>query len=90
MLRSRLTHPLRERRPHRRSTDKPGTGAQAEARELEARLRAQEEAERDLQRVRRAGGPLDRACYTCACGYIFTAEVSTSVACPHCGAGQAW
>jgi len=40
--------------------------------------------------ARRGGGPLDRALYTCACGYAFTAPVSTSVACPHCGTGQAW
>lgn len=42
------------------------------------------------QRVRDAGGPLDRACYTCGCGLWFQAPVSTSVTCPHCGAGQAW
>jgi hypothetical protein len=28
--------------------------------------------------------------YTCSCGYVFEADVTTSVACPHCGAGQAW
>jgi DNA-directed RNA polymerase subunit RPC12/RpoP len=28
--------------------------------------------------------------YTCSCGYVFEADVSTSVACPHCGTGQAW
>ena len=36
------------------------------------------------------GGPLDRASYACHCGYVFTAPVSTTVACPHCGAGQPW
>lgn len=41
-------------------------------------------------RVRQAGGPEDRASYTCGCGYVFEADVSTSVACPHCGASQAW
>jgi rubrerythrin len=41
-------------------------------------------------RVREAGGPDDRACYTCECGYLFLAKVSTTVRCPHCGAGQAW
>ncbi|HEY8584043.1 MAG TPA: hypothetical protein VIL49_13900 [Capillimicrobium sp.] len=41
-------------------------------------------------RVREAGGPEDHAHYTCSCGYVFTAQVSTSVACPHCGTGQAW
>ncbi len=41
-------------------------------------------------RVREAGGPEDRACYTCTCGMVFEAAVSTSVACPHCGGRQAW
>ena len=44
----------------------------------------------DERRARESGGPEDRAMYTCGCGYVFQAEVSTSVACPHCGAGQAW
>ena len=42
------------------------------------------------KRARESGGPEDRAFYTCACGYAFDADVSTSVACPHCGAAQAW
>ena len=44
----------------------------------------------DERRVREAGGPHDRAQYACTCGYVFHADVSTSVACPHCGTGQAW
>ena len=40
--------------------------------------------------ARRAGGPQDRALYQCACGTVFTAAVSTSVGCPHCGTSQAW
>jgi hypothetical protein len=32
----------------------------------------------------------DRAVYTCQCGYVFEAPVSTSVGCPHCGSTQAW
>jgi hypothetical protein len=44
----------------------------------------------DERRMRAAGGPDDRAHYACSCGYAFEANVSTSVACPHCGAGQAW
>ncbi|HVW18576.1 MAG TPA: hypothetical protein VHB30_10045 [Solirubrobacteraceae bacterium] len=48
------------------------------------------EGHRDEQRVRDAGGPIDRAQYVCACGYVFEAAVSTSVSCPHCGAAQAW
>ncbi|GAC1438317.1 MAG: hypothetical protein NVSMB51_14010 [Solirubrobacteraceae bacterium] len=47
---------------------------------------------RDLreQRVRASGGPQDQAHYGCNCGYSFTASVGTGVACPHCGASQAW
>jgi hypothetical protein len=45
---------------------------------------------RDERRLRDAGGPDDRACYTCACGYLFEAHVCTSVTCPHCGGAQAW
>jgi len=43
-----------------------------------------------VQRARLAGGPIDNASYTCACGFVFAASVSTTVACPHCGAAQAW
>lgn len=43
-----------------------------------------------VARVREAGGPLDSACYRCQCGFVFTAKVSTTVSCPHCGTGQAW
>jgi hypothetical protein len=38
----------------------------------------------------RGGGPQDRALYNCGCGYVFTAAVTTSVGCPHCGTVQAW
>jgi len=44
----------------------------------------------EAQRAREAGGPLDRALYSCSCGYVFDAAVSTTVSCPHCGAEQAW
>ena len=43
-----------------------------------------------VQRVREAGGPLDEASYACQCGFVFRAPVSTTVACPHCHAPQAW
>jgi rubrerythrin len=52
-----------------------------------------DDSDRDLsdeRRLRASGGPDDRATYTCTCGYVFEADVSTSVSCPHCGAGQAW
>ena len=48
------------------------------------------DADAAARRVRAAGGPLDRASYTCACGYVFAAAVTTTVACPHCGDAQAW
>ena len=44
----------------------------------------------DERRLRASGGPHDRAQYTCGCGYVWEADVSASVACPHCGASQAW
>jgi hypothetical protein len=47
--------------------------------------------QRPDQRRDRSGGPQqDRALYTCGCGYAFTAAVSTTVGCPHCGTSQAW
>jgi hypothetical protein len=42
------------------------------------------------RRLRDAGGPKDRACYSCGCGYLFEAPVSASVQCPHCHTEQAW
>jgi len=48
------------------------------------------EPDRDVRPVRDSGGPLDRALYSCSCGYVFDAAVSTTVSCPHCGTGQAW
>ena len=42
------------------------------------------------QRVRESGGPQDTAFYRCACGYGFEGDVSTHVACPHCGSDQEW
>jgi len=42
------------------------------------------------RRMRDAGGPDDRACYSCGCGFLFQASVSTSVDCPHCDTVQAW
>jgi hypothetical protein len=41
-------------------------------------------------RAKRSGGPEDRALYNCGCGYVFKADVSTSVGCPQCGTSQAW
>jgi hypothetical protein len=44
----------------------------------------------ELERAQRTPAPEDRALYACGCGFAFTAGVTTSVACPHCGAAQAW
>ena len=38
----------------------------------------------------RVDGPQDAALATCPCGFAWPAAVTTSVACPHCGTGQAW
>jgi hypothetical protein len=47
-------------------------------------------AETPSHRERDAGGPEDRALYHCHCGFVFEANVSTSVGCPQCGSAQAW
>lgn len=44
----------------------------------------------DERRLRDAGGPDDRAVFTCGCGYLFEAPVTASVGCPRCGEQQAW
>jgi hypothetical protein len=41
-------------------------------------------------RRRELGPAQDQATYSCSCGYVFEASVSTSVGCPHCGTAQAW
>jgi rubrerythrin len=69
----------RQHRPAPRREDAESPVEQPVAPELsaEARLRA-------------SGGPDDQAAYQCSCGYVFAADVSTSVSCPHCGTNQAW
>jgi hypothetical protein len=42
------------------------------------------------ERNQRANISEDAALYSCACGYVFKAAVTTSVGCPHCGTDQAW
>jgi hypothetical protein len=41
-------------------------------------------------RNQRANISQDAALYSCGCGYVFKAAVTTSVGCPHCGSDQAW
>jgi hypothetical protein len=38
----------------------------------------------------RVGPPQDRATYNCGCGFVFQADVTTSIGCPHCGCELAW
>lgn len=42
------------------------------------------------ERNQRANISEDAALYSCGCGYVFKAPVTTSVGCPHCGVDQAW
>jgi hypothetical protein len=89
----RLLQPLRDR-DARRSTrrgqhPRAGGGAPRAAAPAE-QPRAHEAYDPLVERARQAGGPVDTALYTCGCGYLFSAAVSTSVSCPHCGTGQAW
>ena len=82
-MRASLPNTLRERRRQRSKRDRRGS-----ARPLVAA--PADNADPAVERVRSAGGPLDEASYACACGFIFRAPVSTTVACPHCRATQAW
>jgi hypothetical protein len=92
-MRPRLLQPRSERRNDRRSRRRHATRVRA-GRPTETPIEAEPELQRPIdpavQRVREAGGPVDRACYSCQCGFLFEAKVSTTVSCPHCGAGQAW
>lgn len=51
---------------------------------------AAEAAVTNAARRQEQGPPHDRALYSCSCGFVFEAPVSTSVGCPHCGDTQAW
>jgi hypothetical protein len=74
---------ITERRPHPRSS-------------LQRRLAGPEHGHAPTrpatasERERSSGGPLDHATYSCSCGYVFQADVCTTVDCPHCGTSQAW
>jgi hypothetical protein len=79
-----------DRRPHifgRPEEGQEQEAASAEGAEPAARIPDEHLAER---RHRASVAPEDTAHYACSCGFQFQASVSTSVRCPHCGAGQAW
>jgi len=96
-MRASLPRTLRERRrsradQHRRAAIGATDAARASA-HLAPRAPTVPPAhavDRAAQRVRDAGGPIDEASYACPCGFVFRAPVSTTVACPHCRATQAW
>ena len=74
-------------RPHRLRT-RPLVGRRAARRETRVELDVVQQAPETRERA--AGGPQDLAAYSCPCGYVFEAAVSTTVGCPHCGDTQAW
>jgi predicted Zn-ribbon and HTH transcriptional regulator len=57
---------------------------------LERRQVSRPDTEAQLRRAREAGQSQDEALYRCRCGFVFRAQVSTSVHCPHCDSTQAW
>ena len=90
-MRARIPYPRLRRRPRRRDGRSPGPHQPAlpdPAPRIEDALPGVADAA--VIRVRRAGGPVDEASYTCACGYVFKAAVSTTVCCPRCQASQPW
>jgi hypothetical protein len=88
-MRPSLLHPLVERHSHRRRPERQAVLAHKHKRAPEP-TPVSEPRDIAVERVRAAGGPLDQASYTCECGYLFAAPVSTTVVCPHCSAEQAW
>jgi hypothetical protein len=94
-LREHLPHPLRESIPRRlreRRHSRWGRRRPAPASNHTVTPSPAVSGPSDLavERVRDAGGPVDKASYSCECGFVFLAPVSTTVTCPHCQAGQAW
>lgn len=90
-MRARLFSTSSERRRPARPRRGPARRKTA-ARALQPPERAPRmpDADVDVERAQHAGGPVDVATYTCGCGYLFVAQVSTTVRCPHCGSSQAW
>jgi hypothetical protein len=72
-----------ERRPHVIDCPAPEAAEVAEATPEAAEHLAE-------RRHRECVACEDSALYSCGCGFQFTAPVTTSVTCPHCGSAQAW
>jgi hypothetical protein len=80
-------------RRRRQSLAAPVEERGADPRLQRARETAVEASSADVPLSRRRqelGRQHDQAQYTCQCGFVFEAPVSTSVGCPHCGGTQAW
>jgi hypothetical protein len=82
----RVRHLDRLTRPPRRGTGHRPAPAVDPVQDLPSAA----DARFDERRHRAAGGPEDAATYSCGCGFVFRADVTASVACPHCGCDQAW
>lgn len=92
-MRAALLKPVGERRRARRAQgERRGRHATPTpltlARAAEARASCPPEAAHGAHAAARCSH--DRASYACHCGYLFDAQVTTTVTCPHCGAAQAW
>jgi hypothetical protein len=85
--------PLRptDRRPARVPERRPHVfGRSAEEDAAPEAVAPEALAHTDERRHRECVACEDSALYSCSCGFQFTAPVTTSVACPHCGTAQAW
>ena len=89
-LRERIPSRLRERRHSRWGRSRPTAANRQAAAPSPSLGPGSGPCDLAVERVRDAGGPVDRASYSCECGYVFLAPVSTTVTCPHCRAGQTW
>ncbi|HEV7942385.1 MAG TPA: hypothetical protein VGP17_06240 [Solirubrobacteraceae bacterium] len=88
-MRTSLFHRAEPRRSHRGLPHlrRGGTIRAADQRQRTPQI---EYSQTPVGRAQAAGGPIDEATYVCGCGLMFSAPVSTTVACPHCGCEQAW
>jgi hypothetical protein len=98
-MRSSLSHPTTERRRHERraswrhrNVDGPEQAAPSTtaAALSQQRTAAANPADPRVEVGAGQADPADTACYSCECGLVFSAVVSTTVKCPNCGTQQAW
>ena len=89
--RTKTTTSLLRRRRGARPVDVTAAPTAPAAQTAQTAPTADEVAVADARRRDRiAERPQDEAVYNCACGFVFSAAVSASVGCPHCGGAQAW